>query len=64
MTTHMAGPTMHRKFVRGEDLLQQADICRELAIIARTERNRLFWLRLAGEWVELSITANRYKTRS
>jgi hypothetical protein len=32
----------------------QADTCRQLAL---TERNRLFWLRLADEWAELAITA-------
>jgi hypothetical protein len=53
MTMYVAGPTMHRKFANGEDLRQQADICRGLAGIARTERNRLFLLRLAGEWAEL-----------
>jgi hypothetical protein len=51
---HMAGLTMHRKFGRGEDLRHQADICRGLASIARTERTRLFWIRLAGEWAELA----------
>jgi hypothetical protein len=63
MTTHMAGLTMHRKFLRGEDLCHQADICRGLASIARTERNRLFWIRLAGEWAELATTADRHETR-
>jgi hypothetical protein len=63
MTTHMAGLTMHRKFARGEDLRHQADICRGLASIARTERNRLFWIRLAGEWAELATTADRHETR-
>jgi gluconate kinase len=63
MTTHVVGPTMHRKFAHGEDLRQQADICRGLAGIARTERNRLFWLRLAGEWAELATTAEHHETR-
>jgi hypothetical protein len=34
-------------------LRQQGDICRGLASIALTERIRLFWLRLAGEWAEM-----------
>jgi hypothetical protein len=63
MATHVAGLTMHQKISSGEDLRQQADICRGLANIARTERNRLFWLRLAGEWVELATTAERQETR-
>jgi hypothetical protein len=59
MTTPMAGMTIHRTFARGEDLRLQADICRGLASIALTERNRLFWLRLAGEWAELAVSADR-----
>jgi hypothetical protein len=62
MTT-LVGLTMHRKFASGEDLRQQADICRGLAGIALTERNRLFWLRLAGEWAELAMTADRRPDR-
>jgi hypothetical protein len=63
MTMHMADLTMHRKRASGEDLRQQADICRGLAGIARTERNRLFWLRLANEWTELAVSADRQDTQ-
>jgi gluconate kinase len=59
MTMQIASSTLPRKFASGEDLRQQADICRGLAGIARTERNRLFWLRLANEWAELALSADR-----
>jgi hypothetical protein len=62
MTMQIAGSTLPRKFASGEDLRQQADICRGLAGIARTERNKLFWLRLASEWAELAVSADRQET--
>ena len=59
MTTHVARMTMQRDFTKSEDLRVQADSCRQLALLAQTERNRLFWLRLAGEWAELAVDADR-----
>jgi hypothetical protein len=55
---------MHRKFARVDDLRLQADTCLQLAGLALTERNRLFWLRLADEWAELAITAERQEALS
>ena len=43
----------------GDDLRVQAESCRQLARLALNERNRLFWLRLAEEWVELARTADQ-----
>jgi hypothetical protein len=60
MWTLPADVTMHRKIANGGDLRQQGDLCRGLASIALTERNRLFWLRLAGEWAELAASAERH----
>jgi hypothetical protein len=57
MTTHVARMTMH--LTRSEDLRVQAESCRQLALLAQTERNRLFWLRLAEEWAELAVDADR-----
>jgi hypothetical protein len=59
MTTHVARMTMQRDLTRSEDLRVQADSCRQLALLAQTERNRLFWLRLAEEWAELAVDADR-----
>jgi hypothetical protein len=36
----------------------QAESCRRLACSALTDRNRAFWLRLAGEWLELAERAD------
>jgi hypothetical protein len=58
MTTLLAGTSMHRRFTSTEDLRQQGDICRGLASIALSERNRLFWLGLADEWAKLAVTAD------
>jgi hypothetical protein len=57
MTTHVARMTAH--LTRSEDLRVQAESCRQLALLAQTERNRLFWLRLAEEWAELAVDADR-----
>ena len=51
--------TMQRDLTRSEDLRVQAESCRQLALLAQTERNRLFWLRLAEEWAELAVDADR-----
>jgi hypothetical protein len=51
--------TTHPSFARGEDLRLQADNCRQLAVLALSQRNRLFWLRLADQWAELAITADQ-----
>jgi hypothetical protein len=51
--------TIRRKLVSSADLRKQADICRGLASVALTERNRLFWLRLADEWAELATRVYR-----
>jgi hypothetical protein len=59
MTTHVARMTMQRDLTRSEDLRVQAESCRQLALLAQTERNRLFWLRLAEEWAELAVDADR-----
>jgi hypothetical protein len=59
MTTHVARMTMQRDLARSEDLRVQAESCRQLALLAQTERNRLFWLRLAEEWAELAVDADR-----
>jgi hypothetical protein len=59
MTTHVARMTMQRDLTRSEDLRVQAESCRQLALLAQTDRNRLFWLRLAEEWAELAVDADR-----
>jgi hypothetical protein len=59
MTTSVLNATMDQRPPGGDDLRVQAESCRQLARIALTERNRLFWLRLAEEWVELAETADR-----
>jgi hypothetical protein len=59
MTTHVARMTMQRDLTRSEDLRVQAESCRQLALLAQTERNRLFWLRLAEDWAELAVHADR-----
>jgi hypothetical protein len=41
MTTHVARMTMQRDLTRSEDLRVQAESCRQLALLAQTERNRL-----------------------
>jgi hypothetical protein len=43
---------------KGDDLRMQAESCRRLAYSALTARNRAFWLRLAGEWLELAERAD------
>jgi hypothetical protein len=48
-------------FEVGDELRLQADSCRQLAGLARTERNRLVWLRLADEWLDLASSADRHK---
>jgi hypothetical protein len=60
MTTYYIGTN---EFARGEDLRLQADSCRQLASIARTERNKLFWLRLADEWAKLAVAADEHEAR-
>jgi hypothetical protein len=59
MTSSVLNATMEQRPAKSDDLRAQAESCRQLAHIALTERNRLFWLRLAGEWVELAKTADR-----
>jgi hypothetical protein len=59
MTTSVLSATMDPRPPQGDDLHVQAESCRQLARIALTERNRLVWLRLADEWVELAKTADR-----
>jgi hypothetical protein len=59
MTTSVLNATMDQRPPEGDDLRVQAESCRQLARIALTERNRLVWLRLAEEWVELAQTADR-----
>jgi hypothetical protein len=59
MTTGVLRSTMDQGPAKGDDLRIQAESCRQLARLALTERNRLFWLRLAEEWVELARTADR-----
>jgi gluconate kinase len=51
-------------FAVGDELRLQADSCRQLAGLARTERNRLVWLRLANEWLDLANSAERHKALS
>jgi hypothetical protein len=51
-------------FAVGDELRLQADSCRQLASLARTERNRLVWLRLANEWLDLANSAERHKALS
>jgi hypothetical protein len=48
----------------GDELRLQADSCRQLAGLARTERNKLVWLRLAKEWLDLASSADRHKAPS
>jgi hypothetical protein len=62
MTTSVLSATMDQGPPEGDDLRVQAESCRQLARIALTERNRLFWLRLVEEWVELAKTADRCNT--
>jgi hypothetical protein len=42
---------------KGDDLRLQAESCRRLACSALTARNRAFWLRLVGEWLDLAERA-------
>jgi hypothetical protein len=63
MTTHVARMTMHPTFTRSDDLRVQAESCRQLAELALNDRNRLFWLRLAAEWAELAVDADRQEVR-
>jgi gluconate kinase len=51
-------------FAVGDELRLQAESCRQLAGLARTERNRLVWLRLADEWLDLANSAERHKAPS
>jgi gluconate kinase len=62
MTTSALESTIDQRLAKGDDLHVQAETCRQLARLALTERNRLFWLRLAEEWVELARTADRRST--
>jgi hypothetical protein len=64
MTVEMTNPALHQALNSGEDLRQQADICRGLADIARTEQNKLFWLRIAGQWVELARSVDCQETQT
>jgi hypothetical protein len=48
-------------FAVGDELRLQADSCRQLAGLARTERNKLVWLRLAKEWLDLASSAERHR---
>jgi hypothetical protein len=59
MTTTVLSATKDQRPPAGDDLRMQAESCRQLARIALTERNKLVWLRLADEWVELAKTADR-----
>jgi hypothetical protein len=45
-------------FAIGDELRVQAESCRQLAGLARTERNRIVWLRFAEEWLELASSAD------
>jgi DNA phosphorothioation-dependent restriction protein DptG len=58
MTMHAGDVTIQNR-AGGEDLRLQADNCRQLAALALSQRNRVFWLRLAEEWAELALTADR-----
>jgi hypothetical protein len=59
MTNGIRYSIADQKPARGDELRLQAESCRQLARLALTERNRSFWLRLAEEWCELAVSADR-----